>query len=168
MDKQPRIQKCPVVLDPDRADAALTARDQLNAQAESLLKSFPARVQAEILRRPHDDPQDVGDAVYQEDQAKLEALQAAVSTADESLNEYTTWYSFRPLGWKAWRALKKAHPSKNKDEEFDVDTLAPVLLKEASYEPKLSAGDVEDLLESDQWAESEIWMLITAAVTAQR
>jgi len=168
MDKSPRIHKCPVVLDPDAADAVIDARSKLESKTEALLKTFIDRVAIAQARQPGDDPQAVAEALYQDDEADLAALRAEVDTAEKALTGATTWYTFRPLGWKAWRALKAAHSSKNKDEEFDVDSIAPTLLKEASLDPKLSAGDVEDILESDQWAESEVWMLISTAVAAQR
>jgi|GEM_PF-3435321 len=167
MEKKPRIQEAPIILDPAAADAVNAAQNALETTAENLLKSFVDRVAAAQVLRPDEDPTTVAQDIYQEDQDALADLQTTLDTARAALEEAAIRYTFRPLGFKVWRAMKANHPSKDKDLAFDYDSIVPDLLKHASYEPKLSAGDVEDILESPDWAESEVNLLVTAALLAQ-
>ncbi|MBO9555611.1 hypothetical protein [Cellulomonas sp.] len=164
MDKKPRTVSVPIVTDPAIEQAVLDAKRTLDARSQTLLETFNARVRQHQTMHPDADaPQ----AVYDADMAELADLEAAYTKAQAALNEHATVYSFRPLGFKAWRALKAAHPSKNKDELFDLDSIAAPLLRDASYEPRLSAAQVEDILTSDAWSEGEVSLLIGAAVTVQ-
>lgn len=166
-DKTPRTVTVPVVLDPDVEKAVLDARNALNTTTQELLETFIRRAAVRAAVDPDVDEHDAARAVYEEDEAKLAELSAALDAANTALAAVTRNYTFRPLGWKAWRALKKAHPSKDKDYEFDVDSIAPELLRHASHEPKLSAADVEDLLESPDFSEGEIILLLNGAIAVQ-
>lgn len=163
-DKTPRTLTVPIVLDQDLENAVLAAKAELDQTAENLLSTFTRRVTVRAALEPDID---AARAVYADDEEKLAGLTAALDAANEALKAGVREYTFRPLGWKAWRALKAAHPSKDKDYAFDVDSIAPQLLREASFEPKLSAADVEDILTSDEWSEGEVILLINAAVTVQ-
>lgn len=162
--KTPRTVTVPIVLDPAAEKAVLDAKNALNVTAQELLETFSQRVAVRAALEPD---ADAARAVYDEDQEKLAELTAALDNAQAVLTASVREYAFRPLGWKAWRALKAAHPSKDKDYAFDVDSIAPTLLRDASHEPKLSAADVEDILTSDEWSEGEVILLINAAVTVQ-
>lgn len=163
-DKTPRSITVPIVLNPDLEKAVLDARSELDQTAENLLTTFTRRVAVQAALEPDID---AAHAVYAEDEAKLAELTAVLDAANEALNSGVREYTFRPLGWAAWRALKAAHPSKDKDYAFDIDSIAPTLLREASLTPKLSAANVEDILTSDEWSEGEVILLINAAVTVQ-
>ncbi len=163
-DKTPRTLTVPIVLDPALEKAVLDAKAALNATTENLLSTFTRRVAVRAALEPDTD---AAHAVYADDEAQLADLTAALTAANEALTAGVREYAFRPIGWKAWRALKAAHPSKDKDYAFDVDSLAPQILRDASYEPKFSAADVEDILTSDEWSEGEVILLINAAVTVQ-
>lgn len=162
--KTPRTVTVPIVLDPSAERAVLDAKNALSVTAQELLETFNRRV---TVRAALDPEADAAHAVYEEDEAKLAELSATLDAANEALKANVREYSFRPLGWKAWRALKATHPSKDKDYAFDVDAIAPQLLREASHEPKLSAADVEDILTSPDWSEGDVILLINAAVTVQ-
>lgn len=162
--KKPRLVTVPITTDPDLEAAVHTARQELDSTAENLLRTFPDRVCIETTVNPEGHP---GERVYAEDQAKLEALEKTLHEAQGALKECVREYVFRPIGWKSWRALKAKYPSKDKDYQFDVDAITPELLKYASHEPRLSAGDVEDLLESEDWSEGEIMLLVQGAAAAQ-
>ena len=162
--KTPRTVTVPIVLDPAAEKAVLDAKTTLSVTSQELLETFNRRVAVQATLAPESD---AAHAVYEEDEAKLAELSAALDAANEALEANVRRYSFRPLGWKAWRALKAAHPSKDKDYAFDVDSIAPQLLREASHEPKLSAADVEDIMTSPDWSEGEVILLINAAVTVQ-
>lgn len=167
MDKKPRTIEVPICLDQDVEQAALAARRDLDTTAQQLLETFNARVRVAQTLSPDDDAETVARRIYDEDEARLADLKAAAEVAEADLRDACQTFTFQSIGFKAWRALKAAHPSKNKDLIFDVDALAPALLRDASVDPKLSAGQVEDLLNSPDWSEGEINLLIGAAVAVQ-
>ncbi|MCR6649703.1 MAG: hypothetical protein NVV70_16790 [Cellulomonas sp.] len=164
--KAPRLISVPVILDPSLEAAMFSAQSRLNDRAKQLLESFQARVQREQIVTGLD-PVDVAQTVTEADEAELNDLRAEYEAAASAVTDAVQTYTFRPLGWKAWRALKKAHPSKDKTLQFDVDSITPDLLHLASHDPQLSKGQVEDLLESADWSEGEINMLVNGAVQAQ-
>lgn len=166
-DKKPRTIDVPICLDQDVETAARAAQHALEVTAQRLLETFRGRfAQAQALR-PDEDAADVAQSVFDEDQATLAALEQEKDAAQEALRDACRVYRFQSIGWKAWRAMKAAHPSKDKDLIFDLDTLAPALLRDASLEPKLTAAAVEDILESGAWSEGEINLLLNAAITVQ-
>jgi len=149
--------------------AAIEARQRLESRAEELLNTAAKRIEVAQVTAG-DDPdarKAAADAVVAADEAELEALAAASREADEALGATVQTYTFRPLGWKAWRALIAKHPPKDKTHRFDLDSIAPTILRLASYEPRLSAEQVEELLESDSFSEGEIDLLLNAAIAAQ-
>lgn len=164
--KAPRLVTVPVILDPSLEGAVQSAQSRLNDRAQQLLETFQARVQREQVVTGLD-PVEVAQTVTAADEAELTALREDYQAAAEAQLAAVQPYTFRPLGWKAWRALKAAHPSKDKNLAFDLDSLVPDLLHLASHDPKLSKGQVEDLLDSDQWSEGEIMLLINGALAAQ-
>lgn len=161
MKKAPRTIEVPIVFDPAAEDAVARAKLALETRARELLETFVHRVG--VQQTLTGDPE-VARQVYDEDQAELERLQAAVNAAQAALAEGCRVYTFRSLGFRRWRAMKAAHPSKNKDLAFDLDALTPELLREAS---DLTASEVEEILSSPEWSEGEVLLLVNAAVTVQ-
>lgn len=164
--KTPRIVSVPIVLDPAAQEAAEQAKHTLDQEAARLLADFPKRVDLEQAVTG-EDRQTVARRLYEQDKARLAQLEDEFAQAQEKLREATRFYSFRPLGWKAWRELKAKHPSKEPKYAFDVDAIAPTLLRLASHEPRLSAEQVEEILTSPDWSEGEVALLVNAAVGAQ-
>lgn len=165
--KEPRTVKALIMTDPVLEAAVKDAQTELDRSAHTLLSTFPQRVSVEQAKRSHEDPEVVAQAVYEDDQAALEALKGDLLAAQEALVPTIRTFTFRPIGWKAWRALTSAHPAKGKPGEWDVDAVAPVLLRDASHEPRLTATEVEDILSSPDWSAGEVHQLIEAAVAAQ-
>ena len=161
MKKSPRTIQVPIVFDPAAEDAVARAKHALETSAQELLSTFTNRV---AVRQTLTGAEDSARQVYDEDQAELERLQGAVDAAQAALVEVCRVYEFRSLGFRRWRAMKAAHPSKNKDLAFDLDALVPELLREAS---DLTASEVEEILSSPEWSEGEVLLLVNAAVTVQ-
>jgi hypothetical protein len=166
VNKAPRLVTVPVILDPSLEGAVRSAESRLNDRAQQLLDSFHKRADRHAAVTGLG-PEEAAQAITEQDEAELNGLRAVYEDASKALNDAVQAYSFRPLGWKAWRALKAAHPTKEKDRLFDVDSLIPELLHLASHEPKLSRGAVDDLLESPDWSEGEITLLVNGALAAQ-
>jgi len=165
--KTPRVVEVPICLDPSKEDALTRAKAALEQTAQTLLESFTARVLREQSLHPDLERHEAAQAVTDADEADLAVLKTAVQEANDDLVAACRVYRFGPLGWKAWRALMRAHPSKNKDEAFDVDTLAPTLLRDASLDPKLTAEMVDELLTDPSYSAGEINLLINSAIAAQ-
>lgn len=162
--KKPRTITVPIVLDPSFEDAVARAKHELDTAARELLGTFNQRVHVEQTLRPGEDPQNVARDVYDQDQENLATLEAAMKAAQEALTEHCREFTFRSLGFRRWRAMKAEHPSKDKNFAFDIDSIAPALLREAS---DLSAVEVEEILTSPVWSEGEVTLLVNAAVTVQ-
>lgn len=167
MEKKPRIIEIPIVMDPAAEDGVVRAKAALDQRARTLLETFPSRVAQQTLLHPEASPEQVAQDVVDADEADLDALKADLTAAQEALAAASQTFTFRAIGYRAWRALMAAHPSKNKDLRFDVDSIAAPLLRDASASPALSAVAVEELLSSPDWSAGEIDMLINAAITVQ-
>lgn len=167
MDKKPRLIEVPICLDATLEDTVAAAKIALDHTAHQLLESFTARVRQQQALHSGIPADDVAAQVAAADEADLEALKAQVDHANQALTDGCQVYSFRPLGWKAWKALKAAYPSKDKDLLFDVDAMTPTILRDASHEPKMSAAVVEDMLNDPAWSAGEIEMLVNAAIRVQ-
>lgn len=166
LSKQPRILGVPIVLDPLVLEQANVAKENLDNTSGELLSTFLSRRDQKAALEGIE-PDEAAKALYAEDQAELERLKGELAAAQEALREATRIYQFRSLGYRAWRALKAAHPSKDKGLAFDEDSIAPTLLREASYDPKMSAEMVEEILTSPDWSEGEVHLLLRTAVGAQ-
>ena len=162
MDKKPRTIEVPIVFDPAAEDAVARAKHAVEVRSRELLETFNQRVAVETALNP--DEENTAHRVYEEDQATLGELTEALKAAQEALAAHTRVYTFRSLGFRAWRALKSAHPSKNKDEVFDLDSITPALLREAG---QLTADQVEEILSDPKWSEGEVFLLVSGAVTVQ-
>lgn len=165
--KQPPVTGVPIVFDYTVLDAADTARQNLDERSQELLRTFVDRCNVEAALT-QDPLEEVRERVRGEDEAELEALKKAWQDAQDALVEVTRVYQFRSLGYKAWRALKAAHPSKDPELAFDEDSIAPTLLREASHDPKLTAEMVEEILSSPDWSEGEVRLLLRAATGVQQ
>lgn len=164
--KKHPLAGAPIVLDFEVLAECEAAKQNLDTQSQHLLETFTLRVDAEVVITG-EDRQVVARRIYEEDKATLEALQAAFTDAQTRLGAATRVYQFRPLGYRAWRALQAAHPSKDPKSAFDEDSIAATLLREASFDPKLSAEMVEEILTSEDWSAGEVRLLLDAAVRAQ-
>lgn len=166
MTKQPQTSSIPIVTDPALVDAYTSARQELDDTAERLLRTFvdraamEAAVSGKDLLEERKRLRDADADLLTELNEKVEASQAALRAA-------STVYTFRSIGYKAWRAMKAAHKSTDPAYAFDQDSIAPTLLREASSDPKLSAEMVEEILTSPDWSEGEVELLLRAAVAAQ-
>lgn len=155
-----------VVFDPlVLADLELAQR-ALEATEARLLTTFLGR--AEVRAAANGVPLDQARReVFEEDRSTLAELAAECDVTRDRLADVTRVYRFRSLGFKAWRALRAAHPSRDPGLAFDEESIAPTLLREASLEPRLSAAMVEEILTSPDWSEGEVRLLLSAAVRAQ-
>lgn len=167
MEKKPRIIEIPIVMDPAAEDAVVRAKGALDQRARVLLETFPSRVAQQTVLHPDVPAEQVAQDVVDADEADLDALKTELVAAQEALAAVSKTFTFRAIGYRAWRALMAAHPSKNKDLRFDVDSIAAPLLRDASADPALSSFEVEELLSSPDWSAGEIDMLINAAITVQ-
>lgn len=165
-EKKPQTVTIPIVTDPDAVTALQQAKAALDGTSKSLLESFVDRA-AQEASLTGEDVLDARKRLYDEDVATLENLKAAVKTAEEAVLAASETFTFRSIGYKAWRAMKAAHPSKKDGYAFDEDSIAASLLRDASHEPRLSAERVEEILTSPDWSEGEVHLLLQAAVAAQ-
>lgn len=164
--KKAPIQGAPICFDYDLLATAEAAQRTLDERSQELLRTFVDRCNV-AAAMSEEDIKDVRARVREEDAEELEALKKAWQEAQDALAGVTRIYQFRSLGYKAWRALKAAHPSKDPELAFDEDSIAPTLLREASHDPKLTAEMVEEILSSPDWSEGEVRLLLRAAVGAQ-
>lgn len=167
MEKKPRIIEVPIVLDPSAEDDVVRAKATLDQTAKTLLESFPARVAQQVALHPDTPYEQVAQSVVDGDEKDLDELKDRVTAAQEVLAGVSKTYTFRSIGWKAWRALMAAHPSKDKNLRFDIDSIAAPLLRDAAYDPPLSAAAVDEILSSPEWSAGEIELLINAAIAVQ-
>lgn len=167
MEKKPRIIEVPIVMDPSVEDDVVRAKATLDQTARTLLESFPARVAQQVALHPDTPYEQVAQSVVDADEADLDDLKDRVAKAQAALAEVSATYTFRAIGYKAWRALIAAHPAKDKNLRFDIESIAAPLLRDAAYDPPLSAAAVEDLLSSPAWSAGEIELLINAAIAVQ-
>lgn len=166
MSKAHPLTGAPIVLDFEALAECQAAQQNIERQSRHLLETFTLRVDAEVVVTG-EDRQVVARRIHAEDASSLEELKAKFEAAQTRLAAATRVYQFRSLGFRAWRALKAAHPSKDPKLAFDEDSLAPTLLREASYDPKLSAEMVEEILTSPDWSEGQVALLLDAAYRAQ-
>jgi hypothetical protein len=161
--KQPRIVRVPVPMDPDVERVAQEARNALEDRAQELLTTFNHRATVHAATEGMEF-RDAAKAVYEADQAELKTLEGEFKAAQAALREGCREFTFRPLGFKRWRELKAEYPSKDKDLAFDLDAMAPALLREAGG---LTAAEVDEILTDPAWSEGEVLLLLTSAVSAQ-
>lgn len=164
--KKPPVAGAPICLDHTTVAEAEAARQTLQERSMYLLETFIKRADNEAAVTG-EDLHEVRKRLYEQDQTELEDLAQKAKDTQTALAAATRIYTFRSLGYKAWRAMKNAHPSKSPEKAFDEDSIAATLLREASLDPKLSAEMVEEILTSPDWSEGEVRLLLDAAVRAQ-
>lgn len=183
--KKPRIVSVDVVMDDEVADNYDKALRAFQTKERQLLESRPRRiaaVRAGFTASTTPEEQALAQAqVIQADDLELDALRAALDEAAEALDAVTVWYKFRALGRNAWEALKAKHPATEEDHQasreatgkdddtaqWHFQTLAPELVEKACVSPKLSADDVDEIFNGENWNDQEISRLFTAALTPQ-
>jgi hypothetical protein len=109
--------------------------------------------------------------------ADVEPLQAAVTAAQEALDEATMWFTFAGLGRSAFARLIDEHPPTPQqlaDAEkisraaptFDPDTFAPALLAASCVSPAgLGVEDFLAIYSDPAWNVEELGSLFAAALS---
>jgi len=77
-------------------------------------------------------------------------------------------FLFRSMGSQAYDELITRHPpttaQKAKNQSFNMDTFAPVLLSRVSAEPSLSVAEWTEIWTSEDWNQGEVSALFWTAV----
>lgn len=181
--KVARTTNTTVILDTALADAYAEAVDDLTAAETALAASAPRRIAAARATIPVSAPDDelkaAVEAVQQADEAELEPLRESVRAAKEALEPARQRWVFKSLGRTKWKRLVEAHPPTEQDQaEWEADggtgkapyAFAPIaraLIKDATIEPAVTAEQVDDMFDGDDWSDPELNQLWTAALTAQ-
>lgn len=80
------------------------------------------------------------------DESPIFPLAEKIAALQAEMLEQTVTLRFRALRRHDWEALKSAHPAReDKDEPFNVDSLAPALVAACMYDPDLSPSEFDDL-----------------------
>lgn len=170
--KKARLFTMPVVMDPEVEGAYVQARNKLDMRQAELLKTFPGR--AARAREMGGD----AETVAAEDQAELDVLIAERDEAEKALDAVTVPFKFRALGRKKHRELINAHPATREQKDaakeageevphLNHETFAPAIIAAAIVSPALSAEQVYDLFDSDEWNAKELDLLYVAANNPQ-
>ena len=96
-----------------------------------------------------------------EDTDEHRAAQAALDLAREQVAEATFGFEFRGLSAKERSDMIAAHPSPNKDEAWDTETLPPALVAACAADPIMTAEQAADLM--NRLAEGDRAALFNAA-----
>lgn len=187
LDHLPKIArqtKYKVVLEDQAVDDYERAAQAVKSKMKELLESSPRRAAAiRSLMPATATPEDVEaglQALRAEDDAELAPLIEARDAAEARLKEVTVEFTFKALGRTAWKALKKKHPAKTDEDkevweannggpnvEFSLQSIVPDLLEASIVEPRLSRAAILEIVEGDDWNDSEVDMLRNMALLAQ-
>lgn len=75
-------------------------------------------------------------------------LAERIQAAREKMRDAEVTFTFRALGARAWSDLVAQHPSQNKDEAWDAETLAPALVAASAIDPVMTREQVDELFEA--------------------
>lgn len=187
LDRLPKVArrlKYSAVLDDQKADAYDLAKRALQAKEQELEGSRARRAAAIRSLMPSTADADAvkagADALRAEDEEALAPLRAAVEDAEAALDEVRVTFVFRALPRPAWKALKRKHPAKTDEDrkkweaqgggtnaEFSLDSIVADLLEASIVEPALSRAAIDDIVDGDDWNDSEVDMLRNNAIMAQ-
>jgi hypothetical protein len=180
--KLPRRVTVGIYLDDDTVAVVNDTAADLAAAVERLDASRPRRIaEARAAGSPEDviDPEGIRADVDHSERVELAPLEAAATAALDAMDAATTWFTFRSLGRKAFKALLGAHPATDAHHEliaetseggrapYNLDTFPQALVQAACIDPVLSDEDIDAIFDGECWNDVEINTLVAYAQIAQ-
>lgn len=151
--KKPVVKTVPIVMDSVLADEFNTINERVN-----LLK-----------RRLDINPKD------QDAKRELVDLEAELERLTEANLDNIVEFTFKSIGRKGFEEILEEYPATaaqkrdakregNEEPGFDIDTFPPALLAAALVSPSLTADDIADMWDSDDWNHAELMVLFLSAM----
>lgn len=117
-------------------------------------------------------------ATIAKDPTRLRAAEAEHAAAEKLMRENAVQIKMRAVGGRRWRELKADHkPTEKQLEEvakthrgstleFNPDTFPPVGIAASCIDPEMTADQVAELRDSEDWSENDFAQLVTLMMQA--
>lgn len=166
----------------DEYEEALRDRNSEKMEIEGSLPRRAAAVRAGLPAEMSSTQLDTAVAdLRAKDEARLLPFEERLTKAIKALDKATLRVTCKALPRSEWKALKKAHPADDEDDqkkweeagggetkpEFSIDSIARPLLKASIVEPVLSPKAVDEMFDGDDWNDAELAQVRNWALLVQ-
>ena len=144
--------------------AEIRNRKRANTRTISILLEPDLRLEWDRIDREIRDRNRAGQATGE--------LVDEIERLETKIDDATAEFTFRALGRWRWMQLMESYPPTDEDREngfgYNLDGIAVPLIAESCIDPKMTESDVEAILDSNEWGQSEIEALLVAAISLNK